>query len=106
MSDPVKNLELVQPTAHVTKQKKGDAHTQEAQEPVGGPVAYEQPTCNVGARMGMTKNLGNFESLRVEVSLFMPCYPHELDDVYKFTKEWVDSRIEEIMTEVNQEIGG
>ncbi len=31
---------------------------------------------------GMTKNMGNYESLRIDVSLTVPCYVEEIDKVF------------------------
>ena len=35
----------------------------------------------VRVNAGMTKNMGNYESLRVDVSVTIPCYPEEIDKV-------------------------
>jgi len=48
----------------------------------------------VSVKAGFTKNLGNYESARVDIMLTMPCYPEEIDDIYEDVKNWVDSRIE------------
>lgn len=36
----------------------------------------------VRASAGVTRNLGEYESLRVDVSITVPCYPEEIDQVY------------------------
>lgn len=36
----------------------------------------------VRVNAGMTKNMGNYESLRVDVSLTVPCYTEEIDRVF------------------------
>lgn len=36
----------------------------------------------VRVNAGMTKNMGNYESLRVDVSLTIPCYAEEIDKVF------------------------
>ncbi len=36
----------------------------------------------VRVNAGMTKNMGNYESLRVDVSLTVPCYAEEIDKVF------------------------
>jgi hypothetical protein len=56
----------------------------------------------VGCRMGHTKNLGNYESLRVEVSISWPC-PADGDSIestYGKCKEWVESKLEAVIKEV------
>lgn len=36
----------------------------------------------VKVSLGMTVNLGNFESLRVDAGVTLPCYKEEIDDAY------------------------
>lgn len=47
---------------------------------------------------GVTRNMGNYESLRMEVRVTLPCYVEEIDEVYLKAKEWVDERL-------NKELG-
>jgi hypothetical protein len=47
----------------------------------------------VSVKAGFTKNLGNYESMRVDVMAVMPCYPEEVDEAYNQVKDWVDARI-------------
>jgi hypothetical protein len=35
----------------------------------------------VRVSQGMTKNMGNYESLRVDVAITLPCYPEEVEEV-------------------------
>lgn len=55
----------------------------------------------VGA--GTTKNLGDYESLRVDVRISLPCYAEEVDDVYDDVAEKVADRLE---AEVNEYLNG
>jgi len=43
----------------------------------------------VRVNAGMTKNMGNYESLRVDVSLTLPCYPEEVDKVFPLVADKV-----------------
>lgn len=45
--------------------------------PEGVPAAY------VRVQAGSTKNLGNYESLRVDVAITLPCLVPEIDEVQK-----------------------
>jgi hypothetical protein len=47
----------------------------------------------VGVNMGLTLNLGNFESARIDVSLSIPCYSEETDAAYLYAKDWVEKRL-------------
>jgi len=49
---------------------------------------------SISVKAGVTINLGNYESGRVDVMLTMPCYPEEVDATYNEVKEWVDSRVD------------
>jgi len=60
------------------------------------PLLFDQPTAMVGVKGGLTINLGNYSSLRVDVSLTMPCYVTELEEVFAFTHGWVDEKLEGI----------
>ena len=53
----------------------------------------------VGA--GVTKNMGDYESLRVDVSITMPCYPEHVDELYPILADKVADRLSE---EVSQYI--
>lgn len=47
----------------------------------------------VSVSKGLTLNLGNYESARVEVSVVIPCYREELDAAYSFADKWVETRL-------------
>lgn len=49
----------------------------------------------VGVNMGLTLNLGNFESARIDVSISVPCYREETDEAYRYAREWVETRLGE-----------
>lgn len=42
---------------------------------------FETEPAYVRVSAGMTKNLGNYESLRVDIAISMPCYEEEIDAV-------------------------
>lgn len=48
---------------------------------------------NVSVEMGMTLNLGNYESARITVSLSVPCYKEELEEAHEFARKWVEDRV-------------
>src|SRR4051812_42401043 len=47
----------------------------------------------VSVSKGLTLNLGNYESARIDVSVVVPCYREELDWAYKYADGWVESRL-------------
>jgi hypothetical protein len=52
---------------------------------------------------GFTKNLGNFNSTRVNIGLSLPIEPAEIDEAYGFLKDWVDTRLQECYLETEAE---
>lgn len=86
-------------TATVTKEVAG-VEVQE-EEQVGVPLMYDQPVCEVGFHANLTKNMGNYESAKAGVSLMMPCYAGELDEVFEFTKDWVDKKMVAVADELD-----
>ena len=88
---------------------KGTTSVQESKagKPVGVPLESEEiiPTkatsaeqAQVGMTMGYTKNLGNYESAKVTVSLTMPCAPtlEEVQSRFNEVEDWVNTKMQEI----------
>lgn len=57
----------------------------------------------VGFKMGYTKNLGNYESVRVEVSLVLPTYTENVEHAYKVAKDWADEKLSEAVEEIEND---
>ena len=62
---------------------------------------FETEPAWVRVNAGVTKNLGNYESLRVDVSISAPCYVEEIEDVQKnvagLVADMLDAEIEEYL---------
>lgn len=56
----------------------------------------------VRVNAGVTKNLGNYESLRVDVAITVPCYSEEIEKVQKRAAALVADMLDE---EVEQYLG-
>lgn len=83
--------------ASVSK-KLADGSVQDAES-----VEYVQvvdPVCTVQMNAGQTVNTGNYSSVKFGVSLSMPCQPKEVESVYQFVKNWVDTKMQELQSEV------
>jgi 3-deoxy-D-arabino-heptulosonate 7-phosphate (DAHP) synthase len=70
-------------------------------KPVGKPNQSEEilevhqfavEPASVKVEMGMTINLGNYESAKITVALIQPCYSEEKDAAYDYAKRWVEER--------------
>lgn len=86
-----------------------NADGSEQNENVEIPVKVDVATGNVGyvgLSMGLTRNLGDFESLKMLVSLIMPCEatPSGVETAYQEVKEWVDQKVSEINAEVDAQL--
>ena len=40
--------------------------------------------------VGVTMNMGNYESARINVGVTVPCYQEELGEAYKYARGWVE----------------
>lgn len=65
-------------------------------------MIYTEPVCNVGISAGFTRNAGNYNSIKMSVSLFMPCYPQEIEDVFGIIKGVVDEKLTTLSEEVDE----
>lgn len=64
----------------------------------------EEPYATVGIKAGCTINLGNFNSGRVDVSLFYPCQPDKVNETYESVKEWIDERLSQEYSELRNSV--
>lgn len=94
----------VQGKATVTM--KNTDGTEEQHEEQVGPLTLkpEDQVCQVGHKLGYTKNMGNYESLRIDVMITMPCYPHEVEDVSAFEVDWADERMSAIVKNIEEDL--
>ena len=65
-------------------------------------VIVDKQMANVGVKVGTTKNMGDYNSLRVDVSLFMPSDTDKksLNKTFKKCFKWVDDKLDDIMDTV------
>ena len=88
--------------ATITTTDPTGVETMTKEKVTSSPLEFDQPVASVGVKAGLTVNLGNYSSMRVDVSLDMPCYVTELDKVFDFSQEWVDARLEAIHAGIKQ----
>lgn len=94
-----------QAVAIINKKFKDGTETDD-QIPVGEVKVFKEPHATVGLSMAVTRNLGNYESVKMSVSLFMPCENNEaaMQDTFDEVKGWVDTRVELLNQEVNDQL--
>lgn len=56
---------------------------------------FETEPAYVRCSAGVTKSTGNYESLRVDVAVTMPCYAEEVERTYTEVSDFVASKLEE-----------
>lgn len=87
--------------------KIGGAVVSEKEEthPVGTTDTTED-MANIGVTMSHTMGLPNYSSVKVQVSLHMPCAPNmgDIDRTFHEIKQWVDGRMDGIIDELEKDI--
>lgn len=92
----------------MTKQFKLQSGEAEA-DPVNETIQvtkFETEPAKVHVGFGLTINLGNYESARLDVSVEVPCYKEQVDDAYQAAKGWVEQRIHQEIEEIKSSSAG
>lgn len=67
--------------------------------------SYQTDGTLVYCKLGHTKNLGNFESVRIEVGVTLPTRAKLIDESFDLANKWCDAKLTELVEEVEKEIG-
>jgi len=54
---------------------------------------FETEPAEVGVNLGRTINMGDFNSVRIDVSVKIPCYAEEKDEVFQHLLTWAADRV-------------
>jgi hypothetical protein len=60
----------------------------------------------VSITMGVTRNLGNFESVKLGVSLSYPSTVENFDETFEAGRLWVDEKLNILNQAIDEELGG
>ncbi len=71
------------------------------QEVVVKEQVITKPIANVGYSAQITKNMGNYESAKISVSLYVPTEISDLEDNFSFVTGWVDNKINSLIASIN-----
>jgi len=96
-----KKFQLKQGEASIsdqTKKTNGKILVREYFEKVGDIQEFEGTPANVGFTRAETKNLGNYESRKTQVSLHMPCKPEDVNATLKFVTDWTNCKMEQVLS--------
>lgn len=55
---------------------------------------FETDPAYVRINAGVTRSIGDYESLRVDVAISVPCYKEEIDDIVETVGEMVNERLD------------
>lgn len=61
---------------------------------------FKTATAQVVQKKGLTINLGNFESARVDVGYVMPCYVEEVKEMEEVVNDMIEERLQREVVEV------
>jgi hypothetical protein len=61
---------------------------------------FDGPVAKVGSSAGLTVNLGNWESARIDSWVEFPCYPEEAKGMSFFASRFVSDRIDEALDDL------
>lgn len=78
----------------VTRKKSGEERVVKDEAEEVGRVRTEEPLCNVGYSLKTTKNLGNYESVSVDVSIHVPCKQEDVDEAFEACEQWVHEKVD------------
>lgn len=66
---------------------------------------FETTPAVVRRGYGLTMNLGNYESARIDVGIEVPCYIADIEKADEFARRFVDKRIKEEVRSVREPDG-
>lgn len=97
--------EAKQTVATITKEYK-DGSIDETKEVLSEDM-FDGPTANIGVTVGMTKNLGDYNNIKFQVSIHMPCRPdaEDIEETYNNCREWVDEKVNAFNDEITEQLG-
>lgn len=72
-----------------SKVRIGGDDTPEKEKVTRDLHAFDEDPAYIRVGVGATKNMGPYESLRVDVAITMPCRPDSIEETYKAVSEQV-----------------
>lgn len=96
----------VQAPLTVTVQKAyGKIGAMEGQTETLEVRTFAAPPAQVELGYGLTLNIGNYESARVDVKISVPCYREETDAAYEWARGWAEERMRREVNEIKNIAG-
>lgn len=63
---------------------------------------FEVEPATIRASIGMTHNLGNYESARVDAAVTLPCYVEEIEEAFQKAYAIAENKITEMSAEIEE----
>lgn len=73
--------------------KKAEGVEEKTCEETGQSKTFSCEPAKVQFSVGMTLNIGNYESTRVDVGVVLPCDPENVDETFEKAKNWATTRL-------------
>jgi len=73
--------------------KKGKDGAGTSKEEIIEVIQFKTTPAIVKRGMGLTLNLGNYESARLDVGIEVPCYVEDIENADAFARKWVEDRV-------------
>lgn len=80
----------------------GQKQEEDSKQTVDVRTFNNVPTCSVNMIGSLQKNLGNYDSAKVSVSVSVPTYLEEIDDAFEYAK----AKVEQFLTPSLEEFVG
>jgi hypothetical protein len=98
---PVKTEVRAPPTLTVSK-AYGKIATPEDSTETLEVRNFQTAPATVEIGYGLTLNIGNYESARVDVKVSVPCYREEVEDAYAFAKKWAEDKVKQEVADIRK----
>jgi hypothetical protein len=72
---------------------KSETQRETSSEEVVGILKFKGPVAKVRRGYGLTLNLSNYESARLDVGVEVPCYLQDVDAADEWARVWVEERV-------------
>lgn len=89
-------------TATTTVETRKNSQTQEIEIPTNIDFDMVKEMVQLDVELGLTKNLGNFESARITVRVSRPSTEALLDVDFEKTRNWIEKKIATEIDSINQ----
>jgi len=96
----IKRAGVITVLSHYPSQDESEKETEVWKEKRIEAKTFESEPAHAGAKFGLTLNIGNYESIRVDATVTLPCYPEEmraaLEEAFRIAESTVKAEVKDI----------